>query len=166
MTPAITCLTRLRLDAALYAPLPPPVPGQLGRPRLKGHRLPSLRTVSTDPATVCTPCTQTWSDGTVRHLAYVSDTAVWYHAGQPPVPLRWLLVRDPAQRQEPQALLSTDPALSASLILTGYSRRGSMAVTFQAVRTYLGVETPPRATVLDVKFSARGNGLRSMVSGL
>ena len=27
MIPAITCLTRLRLDAALYAPPPPPVPG-------------------------------------------------------------------------------------------------------------------------------------------
>ena len=55
MTPAITFLTRLRLDAALYAPRPPRTPGRPGRPRLKGHRLPSLRTVSTDPATVWTP---------------------------------------------------------------------------------------------------------------
>ena len=131
----------LRLDAALYAPRPPRVPGQTGRPRLKGHRLPSLRTVATDPATVWTPLRQTWPDGTVRHLAYASDTAVWYHAGQPPVPLRWLLVRAPAQSQEPQALLSTDPALTPAQLLTWYLRRWSMEVTFQVVRTYLGVET-------------------------
>ena len=143
MTPALTFLTRLRLDAALYAPRPPRVPGQLGRPRLKGHRLPSLRTVSTDPATEWTPFQQTWPDGTVRRLEYVSDTAVWYHTGQPPVPLRWLLLRDPAKPQEPQALLSTDPALAPPLLLTWYLRRWSMEVTFQAVRTYLGVETPP-----------------------
>ena len=144
MSPAITFLTRLRLDAALYAPPSPPVPGQLGRPRLKGDRLPSLRTVATDPATVWTPCRQTWPDGTVRHLAYVSDTALWYHPGQPPVPLRWLLIRDSAKPQEPQALLSTDPTLAPPTLLTWYLRRWSMEVTFQAVRTYLGVETPPR----------------------
>src|SRR2546423_630068 len=38
----ITIVTRLRLDAALYAPAPPRRPGQLGRPRKKGQRLPTL----------------------------------------------------------------------------------------------------------------------------
>ena len=144
MTPAVTFLTRLRLDAALYAPPPPRAPGQMGRPRLKGARLPSLHTVLANPATVWTPLRQQWPDGTMRRLEYVSDTAVWYHAGQPPVPIRWLLIRDPAQRQQPQALLSTDPTLAPPLLLTWYLRRWSMEVTFQAVRTYLGVETPPR----------------------
>ncbi len=37
----------------------------------------------------------------------VSGTAVWYHAGLPPAPLRWVLVRDPAGQREPQAFLST-----------------------------------------------------------
>ena len=69
MKPALTFLTRLRLAAALYAPRPPRPPGQLGRPRLKGHRRPSLRTVATDPATEWIPFQQTWPDGTVRHLA-------------------------------------------------------------------------------------------------
>ena len=105
-------------------------------------------------ATVCPPCArwrpipppsgplrQTWPDGTVRHLEYASDMAVWHHAGRAPVPFRWLLVRDPAQSQEPQALLSTDPVLAPPQLLTWYLRRWSMEVTFQAVRTYLGVET-------------------------
>jgi len=36
----VTFVTRLRLDAALYDPAPPRRAGQLGRPRLKGERLP------------------------------------------------------------------------------------------------------------------------------
>ncbi len=38
----ITFITGLRLDAALYEPAPPRRPGQIGRPRLKGERLPNL----------------------------------------------------------------------------------------------------------------------------
>src|SRR3982750_231397 len=39
----ITCITRLRLDAQLYAPALPRRKGQIGRPRRKGVRLPSLQ---------------------------------------------------------------------------------------------------------------------------
>lgn len=38
----VTMVTRLRLDAALYAPAPSRPPGQPGRPRKKGQRLPKL----------------------------------------------------------------------------------------------------------------------------
>src|SRR3712207_8456269 len=47
----ITFITRLRLDAALYEPAPPRRPGQMGRPRLKGKRLPNLSVVAGNPAT-------------------------------------------------------------------------------------------------------------------
>src|ERR671911_573338 len=53
----ITFITRLRLDAALYEPAPPRYPGQIGRPRLKGERLPNLSVVAEDPATDWTPMT-------------------------------------------------------------------------------------------------------------
>jgi hypothetical protein len=42
---SITCITRLRLDAQLYAPAPPRRKGQIGRPRRKGVRLPSLQRI-------------------------------------------------------------------------------------------------------------------------
>jgi DDE superfamily endonuclease len=42
----ITFITRLRLDSALYEPAPPRKPGQRGRPRLKGERLPNLSVVA------------------------------------------------------------------------------------------------------------------------
>ena len=39
----VTFITRLRLDAGLYAPAPPRLPGQNGRPRVKGVRLLTLK---------------------------------------------------------------------------------------------------------------------------
>jgi hypothetical protein len=51
----ITFITRLRLDAALYEPAPPRRPHQIGRPRLKGERLPNLSVVAEDPATFWKP---------------------------------------------------------------------------------------------------------------
>jgi DDE superfamily endonuclease len=51
---AATIMTRLRLDARLFAPAPPRRPRQVGRPRLVGNRLPSRATRSIDPGTVWT----------------------------------------------------------------------------------------------------------------
>jgi hypothetical protein len=47
----ITFISRLRLDGALYEPAPPRRPHQMGRPRLKGERLPNLSVVAEDPST-------------------------------------------------------------------------------------------------------------------
>ena len=44
----ITFITRLRLDAALYELAPPRRPHQIGRPRIKGERLPNLSVVAQD----------------------------------------------------------------------------------------------------------------------
>ncbi len=65
---------------------------------------------------------------------------MWYHSGLTPVTLRWVLIRDPEGRREPQALLSTDPDLSANQIVGRFVRRWAMEVTFQEARAHLGVE--------------------------
>jgi hypothetical protein len=51
----ITFISRLRLDAALYEPAPPRYPGQIGRPRLKGPRLPNLFEIAQEPDTSWKP---------------------------------------------------------------------------------------------------------------
>jgi hypothetical protein len=48
----VICITRLRLDAALYDPAPPRLPGTLGRPRTKGKRLANLSQVLSDAGTL------------------------------------------------------------------------------------------------------------------
>lgn len=55
--PIVFITTRLGLDAALYGSAPPRKPGQIGRPRLKGERLPNLSEVAEDRAAVWTPIT-------------------------------------------------------------------------------------------------------------
>jgi hypothetical protein len=108
----ITVITRLPLDAALSAPAPARQPGQLGRPRLKGARLPTVA-MRLDDHTTCWPMITSahWYGAGMRQVELAADTAPWYHPGLPPVPLRWGLVRDPLGQCAPQALLCTDLAV-------------------------------------------------------
>ena len=138
----ITFITRLRLDAALYEPAPPRYPGQMGRPRLKGERLPNLSIVAEDPTTVWTPITvASWYGSAERTVEIVSDSAIWYSTGLPAVPLRWVLIRDPQGEFKTQALLCTDLATEPERIITWFVRRWQMEATFQEVRQHLGFET-------------------------
>jgi len=139
---AMTCITRLRLDARLFTPAPPRRPGTCGRPRVKGERLPRLAAVLTDPRTRWARVTVAgWYGTTARAVALASGTAVWHRGGLPAVPIRWVLVRDPFGRFDPQALLCTDPALSAEQVIGDYVRRWQVEVTFEEARRHLGVET-------------------------
>jgi len=135
-------VTQLRLDAALYQPAPPRHPGTLGRPRKKGARLPKLNEVLGDPETVWQTVTvANWYGQGPTQVACCSATAVWYHNGMPAVPLRWVLVRDPLGKFETRALLCTDQSAAPIHILEWFVCRWQVEVTFQEVRTHLGVET-------------------------
>lgn len=138
----VRLITRLRLDANLFAPAPPPPSGRRGRRPLKGRRLPKLTEVLANPATVWTKMTVTdWYGGETRVLDIATGTAVWYHAGLPPAPIRWVLVCDPADQREPQAFLSTRLDDTPAEILTTFVSRWRVETTFQEVRRHLGVET-------------------------
>lgn len=138
----VTVITRLRLDAALYEPAPPRGPRQVGRPRLKGQRRATLAAVAADPATRWTRITITdWYGTGERAVEIVSDTAVWYHPGRPPVALRWVLLRDPQGEFATPALLCTDHAVAPAQILAWFVCRWPLEVTFAEARRHLGVET-------------------------
>ncbi len=138
----ITFITRLRLDAALYEPAPPRKPGQIGRPRLKGSRLPNLSAVVEDPKTAWMPISVSdWYGGAERTVEIVSDSAIWYSTGLPAVPVRWVLIRDPQEEFKTQALLCTDLAADPGRIISWFVRRWQMEATFQEARQRLGFET-------------------------
>jgi hypothetical protein len=139
-TPVVV-ITRLRLDAALYAPAPARPPGTSGRPRKKGERHPTLAERLADPGTTWQALTVCWYGGTTRAIEVATATAVWYHGGLPPVALRWVLVRDPLGEFEPQALLCTDPTIRAPQIVEWFVLRWQLEVTFHEARAHLGVET-------------------------
>lgn len=148
----VTLVTRLRLDAALYEPAPPRKTKQIGRPRLKGKRLPTLATVADDPGTIWMPVViANWYGKGERTVEVTSATAVWYHTGLPPVPLRWVLVRDPQEEFAPQALLCTDLDAEPTRILSWFVLRWQMETTFQQARRHLGVETQRQWSELAIR---------------
>ena len=138
----MTCITRLRLDAALYAPAPPRAPGRPGRPAKKGKRLASLAQVLCNPRTrwehVVVPH---WYGPTARPIEIFSGCAVWYHSGVAALPMRWVLIRDPLRRFDPQALLCTDLNMTPLQVVQHFVRRWQVEVTFAETRRHLGVET-------------------------
>ena len=71
----------------------------------------------------------------------MSETAVWYHSGLAPVPIRWVLIRDPEGKFVPQALLCTDLNTAPAQVLAWFVLRWQMEVTLEEVRRHLGVET-------------------------
>lgn len=139
---SVICVTRMRLDARLFNPAPPRKKGAKGRPRLVGTRLPSLLQVVTNPNTVWQRLKfLNWYRETNRLIEITSGTAVWYHGGLPPLPIRWVLVRDPKGKFETRAILCTDLNQTPRQIVEWFLMRWQVEVTFQQVRAHLGVET-------------------------
>jgi DDE superfamily endonuclease len=137
----VAMIVRFRMDAALYEPAKNR-PGQMGRPRKKGKRLPALAKVAEDRHTRWKDLiVHEWYGEKKRSVQITSGTAVWSHSGQPAVPIRWVIVRDPKQRFKTQALLCTDLNISADQIVRWFPKRWQVEVTFHETRTHLGVET-------------------------
>src|SRR6266567_46756 len=139
--PQVSIITRLRLDACLYDPAPARQAGKRGRHALKGQAQPKLASRLTDPTTPWMKHTVSWYGGTTREMEIATGTALWYQSPIPPVAIRWVLIRDPAGRYEPMALLCTDQQVEAVQIVEWFVLRWTVEVTFHEVRTHLGVET-------------------------
>jgi hypothetical protein len=137
-----TVVARLRLDAHLFAPPPVRRPGQTGRPRLVGDRLPNLAMHVTAGGAAWIPLTiGRWYGERDRPIEALSQTAVWYSTGFPPVPIRWVVIRHPLGRFRTQALLCTDVDADPQQIISWFIVRWQLEVTFHEARTHLGVET-------------------------
>jgi hypothetical protein len=150
---------RLRLDAALFAPPPPRRPGQRGRPRKRGDRLPT-------PEALATTRTQQGAWHRLRLVLYgkpvaplvLRGTALWYGALRDH-PIRFVVVRDPSGRRRDEAFFCTDLTVSASFILTAYARRWGLEVTIYDCKQSLGFEDPQNQTARAVRRTAPFAGL-------
>jgi hypothetical protein len=89
-------ITRLRLDACLFNS--PSTYNGRGRYPKKGSRQPSLKARITDRATIWKRASEHASEGvqasrTSWHsggwIEYATGTALWYHGGKEPLPIRW-----------------------------------------------------------------------------
>lgn len=113
----ITLIAPFRLDSVIHQPTPPLSKHTLGRPPVVGPRLPSLERVLQDPQTQWQRLTLEWYGQGQRTLEYCSDTAWWYRFGYTPLPIRWVLTRDPAGKRPPKLDFVQSPA--------GVSQRGT-----------------------------------------
>ena len=144
-------VTRLRMDAALWAPPPPRQPGEKGRPRRRGARLPSPQALA--------DARQHWHRlpvtlyGRAVTTQVFRRTALWY-AAVPGALVRIVVVRDPAGYRKDEAFVCTDPTATVAFVLEAFARRWSLEVSFHDAKQSLGFEDPPSQTTLAVRRTA------------
>ncbi len=138
-----TLITRLRLDASLFAPPDQRHEHTLGRPAQKGRPLPKLKSLINDTKTEWQRimASSWYGKQTGKALDVTSGTGLWYRRGTPPRPIRWVIVKDPSGRRAPQAFMSTNVDLEPAQIISYFVRRWQIEVTFAETRAHLGVET-------------------------
>lgn len=150
----VEVVSRLRLDAALWAPAPKRRPGRKGRPRRRGARLPT-------PQQIAARCRH-WQTISVALYGRTVTTqvltlrALWYAALRA-APVRIVVVRDPRGKRREEAFFCTDLSVDAVFILEAYARRWTLEVTFHDTKQGLGLADPqcqtPRAVQRTAPFA-------------
>jgi hypothetical protein len=149
VTHQATLISRLRLDARLFA-RPAPVPaGRRGPKPKKGRALAKLAT-RIDAARQRGETVTFQAYGHPKTVRLLSETGLWYTPGCSPLPIRWVLVVDPTDAWPPQAFFSTDLTLAPAQIVEWFTWRWSIEVTFEEARRHLGVETQRQWTALAI----------------
>jgi hypothetical protein len=135
----VTLVSRFYPKANLYDP-PAARSQKAGRPRTRGRKRPAPESVvkhaKRHRATV------RWYGGKTRRVELVSEAAHWYKGGEGLVPVRWVFVHDLDGTHRDEYFYSTDPDMRPEDIVSLYTGRWSIEVTFQEVRTHLGFATP------------------------
>jgi hypothetical protein len=144
----VTLVSRFYLDAALYAE-PYAIP--IGRPRVKGDKLPSPQDHVDDPASAWLTVTLPWYDGVPRPVEWLSGTALWYRIGIAPVAVRWVVVRDPLGKFDLQTFFCTLPTTTPLQVLAWFILRWCVETTFEEARAHLGVETQRQWSTLAIQ---------------
>lgn len=137
----IDLVSRLRIDARLYDFPEERLKGTKGRPPKKGAKLMSFKEMSTMEELP-------WKDVEINgygekrsKVRFITNVSLWHVEGFEPVPIRWVLVIDPAGKKDPLPIFSTNFNLSGEQIIELFVERWGIEVTFEEVRAHLGVET-------------------------
>ena len=94
-------------DAALYEPPPPRTRHTMGRPRVKGQKLPSPQAVVANTTTRIRLAVA-WYGGTTRAIEVVTGTGHWYRTGEALVEVQWLYVYDCTSTPRDEYFFTTD----------------------------------------------------------
>lgn len=133
-------VSRMRMDARIFN-FPDPNKKRRGRPLLVGKRCPLFSDYLNDPSVIWKEVVVNWYGGKKKRLLIYTGINLWYAYGIPPLPIRWVLVKDPNNETEPVVLFSTHAGHSAERIIEIFVSRWSIEVTFEESRRHLGIET-------------------------
>jgi DDE superfamily endonuclease len=136
----LTLVSKFYADAALYEPPPPRTRHTMGRPRVKGQKLPSPREVVANTAKR-THLTVAWYGGTTRDIEVVTGTGHWYRIGEDLVAVRWVYVHDCTGTHRDEYFFTTDITMKPQQMVERYTQRWSIETTFQECREHLKLES-------------------------
>lgn len=143
---------RMPMDAALYAEPEVRQPGQNGRPRRRGIRLPN-------PQEMADTRTPRWRRERVAIYGrsvlvwFKTVRALWYNsAGTRPVLV--VVVRDPSRKRRDDCFFTTDTECEAIEVIETYAKRWSLEVAFRDAKQSLGFEEPQGRNRLAVSRTA------------
>jgi DDE superfamily endonuclease len=134
----VNLTSRMRLDARTFEF---PIANKKGRINLVGKRMATFNEMLSDSSLVWMKKEILWYSGKMKKMEYVTGTSLWYGYGYRPVPIRWVLIRDPKKQTDPAALFTLDLESHPEQIISEYINRWPIEVTFEEVRRHLGMET-------------------------
>ena len=139
----VTLISRFFPNANLYQTPKPkrPCGRKTGRPRVKGEKLP--KPVDVVQRSKGKRFTVSWYGGGTRKVELTWGEGCWHkakHSGGL-VPVRWVFVHDLSGTHRDEYLFTTDPTLGPDQIVSFFTARWSIEVTFQEVRAHLGFAT-------------------------
>ena len=130
----------LPLKAALYRAPAAAEPGQRGRRRKKGERLPAPKQMLQMPEEFVAD-EQTFAlPNEEKVLRVQALRGVLWYTGCKEERVAVVLLRDPSGSWRDEALLCTDATLGVEEIVAGYCRRWSIEVAFHDAKQYLGMQ--------------------------
>ncbi len=140
---SLTCahvVSRMQRNAALFEAPPARIPGQRGRPRKRGARLP------TPPGLAAAARPEEWQKVTLHlrgkqaeRLVY-SRRVLWYGL-LPDHPVLLVIVRDPTGHPD-DFFFTTDVDCAPEWVAEHYAGRWSIEDTFRNVKQFLGGQQP------------------------
>ena len=133
--------SRMRRDAALHDIPAPRLPGQRGRPRKKGPRLPTPPAIASQASTDHWKLTEVRMRGRTVQRRLLARTLLWYKVATD-APVLLVIVRDPAGREHDDFFFTTDIHADPGAVVSDYAGRWSIEVTFRDAKQILGAEQP------------------------
>jgi DDE superfamily endonuclease len=149
LDPRVTYVGVMRADAALYDPIVPKQPqSKRGRKPEKGPRLPNPKeAVKKADGNRRGRGPWTWQRvkatayGVTRKLQVLSFQAVWPEV-HGLVPILVVLVRDPLGKFDDKYLFTTDVDAELNWVISTFSRRWSIEVTFKSSKQVMKIQAP------------------------